>query len=855
MPALRALPIPRRDPVFRQALSLIALSVALGTTLLPLASPATLPPEKLAQLPPPASRPVDFARDIQPILDASCAKCHGRGKAKGGFRIDTRQALLEPADSGPAVLPGNSRESYLIHLVSGLDPEFVMPDKGTRLTPDQVGLLRAWIDQGLAWDTAISFAREPHRNFEPRQPELPPASGDVTHPVDRLLAAYFQRHNITPPPPVDDRTFARRAYLDVTGLLPTPEELQAFLDDPRTDRREHLVQVLLADNARYAQHALTFWNDLLRNDYRGTGYIDGGREQITQWLYASLRDNLPYDAFVRELVNPGSGPAKGFTKGIVWRGVVNASQTPQMQAAQNIAQVFLGVNLKCASCHDSFIDDWQLTDAYGMAGVYADGKLELVQCDKPLGTHAPTQFIFPQLGAIDDDAPKPQRIARLAELVTDPRNGRLPRTIVNRLWARFLGRGLVEPVDVMQNPAWHPDLLDWLAEDLVAHHYDLKRTIQVILTSRAYQLPSVDVPEKPTADLAFRGPAVRRLTAEQFRDALAQLTGVWHEKPEGGLDALLFEKGSARELPAAAGWIWSDPHAAEGVPPQTVYFRKTITLPQVPADAIAFVHADNAHRLWVNGRSARKVNDIPWNETSIIDLSGLLKTGTNVFALEATNGGDGRNPAGVLLYARLRAQDPASTAPSQHPQDTAPAPGTFWDIASDASWKSATNRVEGWQKAEFDDTAWGRAQFLGPAGMAPWNVGARFAEAVHGRAAYGTVRAALVSADPLSTALGRPNREQVTSTRPPTATTLQMLELTNGKTFAELLKRGAGKIASDTPGAAAAVQRIFRQGLGRAPTPREAALATSLIGTPVQTSGVEDLLWSVAMLPEFQLIH
>ncbi len=835
-------------PSVGNRLALAAASGIVAVLALPFAGVAKLPPEKLAELPPAVTEAVDFTRDIEPILSASCAKCHGRGKAKGGFRIDNRRAFLAPADSGPAIVPGNSRDSYLIHLVSGLDAEFVMPEKGTRLTAREVGLLRAWIDQGAAWDSEVSFAREEHRNFAPRLPEIPPASGDLTHPVDRFLAAYFEKHGVTPPPSVDDSTFARRAFLDVVGLLPTPAELREFLDDPRPDRRERLVDELLADDARYAQHALTFWNDLLRNDYRGTGYIDGGREQITPWLYSALRDNKPYDAFVRELVNPGDGPAKGFTKGIVWRGAVNASQTPQLQAAQNISQVFFGVNLKCASCHDSFIDDWQLADAYGMAGIYSDEKLDMVQCDKPLGKHAPAQFLFPQLGSIDDEAPKPQRLARLAELATAQRNGRLPRTIVNRLWARFLGRGLVEPVDIMQNPAWNPDLLDWLAEDLVAHGYDLKQTLRVILTSRAYQLPAVDVPENPGADVVFRGPAVRRLSAEQFRDALAQLTGVWHNKPEGGLDALLFKKGEARELPSTAGWIWSDPHAAEAVPPQTVYLRKTVVLPQKPGDAIAFVHADNSHRLWVNGKSAQKVNDTPWSETSIIDLNSLLRAGTNVFAVEATNGGDGPNPAGLLFHARLRA-NPA--APDESGADIGPQ----WDFGSDASWSAATERTEGWQKPEFDDSSWGRAQLLGPAGMAPWNVGPRFAEAVHGRPAYGTVRASLVNADPLTRALGRPNREQVTSTRPSTATTLQMLELTNGRTFAELLRQGAARIAEDSPDGATAVRSIFRQGLGRSPTAREASLAADMVGSPVVAAGVEDLLWSVAMLPEFQLIH
>ena len=131
--------------------------------------------------------------------------------------------------------------------------------------------------------------------------------------------------------------------------------------------------------------------------------------------------------------------------------MVNASQKPPMQAAQHISQIFMGVNLKCASCHDSFINDWSLSDAYALASVYADKPLELVQCDKPTGEISGVRFIHPELGAIDPKADRAKRIEQLAKAVTSPGNGRLSRTIVNRLWARFLGRGLVEPVDEMEN--------------------------------------------------------------------------------------------------------------------------------------------------------------------------------------------------------------------------------------------------------------------------------------------------------------------------------------------------------------------------------------------------------------------
>src|SRR5262249_8222324 len=154
--------------------------------------------------------------------------------------------------------------------------------------------------------------------------------------------------------------------------------------------------------------------------------------------------------FVRELIHPG-GDAEGFIKGIKWRGNVNASQVPELQFSQNVSQVFFGVNMKCASCHDSFIDAWKLDDAYALAAVVADKPLEVHRCDKPLGTTASPRFLWPKLGSIDAKSTKGQRLEQLAKLITHPDNGRFPRTIVNRLWQRLFGRGLVHPVDIMAN--------------------------------------------------------------------------------------------------------------------------------------------------------------------------------------------------------------------------------------------------------------------------------------------------------------------------------------------------------------------------------------------------------------------
>jgi len=141
-------------------------------------------------LPPASTRKVDFVRDVQPILESSCIKCHARGKAKGGWRIDTRADALRPGDSGPALVAGNSAQSRLVHLVAGTDPDDVMPQKGTRLTPEAVGLLRAWIDQDLPWPDTVSFAKPPARNLVPRHPEIP--GSPEANPIDTLVDRYFK---------------------------------------------------------------------------------------------------------------------------------------------------------------------------------------------------------------------------------------------------------------------------------------------------------------------------------------------------------------------------------------------------------------------------------------------------------------------------------------------------------------------------------------------------------------------------------------------------------------------------------------------------------------------------------------
>ncbi len=172
--------------------------------------------------------------------------------------------------------------------------------------------------------------------------------------------------------------------------------------DRRPDKRARLVQTLLADGPAYAQHWMTFWNDLLRNE-DGVSYFSetDGRKSITPWLLDSLEQNRPYDAFVAALLNPSrpDDPA-GFLTGVNWRGETSAAVTPWMQASQNTAQVFLGVNMKCNACHDSFVSRWKLKDAYGLAAFFSpEPRLQLYRCDVAREEHTGPLFPFPDLQA------------------------------------------------------------------------------------------------------------------------------------------------------------------------------------------------------------------------------------------------------------------------------------------------------------------------------------------------------------------------------------------------------------------------------------------------------------------------
>lgn len=504
---------------------------------------------------------VSFRKDVLPVFGHHCFKCHGDEKPKGDLNLRSRTAVFDRAD--PILVPGHSARSLLIDLVTNPNPEDRMPPKGRALSVEEVDVLRRWIDAGAPWDDADTRALTRRPDFRLAAPALPPGEGN---PIDRFLAPYFARHQVDPAAQVDDRHFARRVWFDVVGLPPPPAQLQEFLADRDPRRRERLIDRLMSDTHGYAAHWMAFWQDHLRDGTRG---IDEGGNSlcrahyhvrpITPWLHRALVENKPYDQFARELINPPDLPrdpyadsdafrklprdSSGFLQGIRIGGApATAVQSPEIQAAQNIGQVFLGAPLKCATCHDSYIDGWKQKEVWALASVYAEKPLEIFKAETPTGRFAPAGFLFPELGRIDPAAPVRERVAQLAASLTSPENGLFARTVVNRVWARLFGRGLVETLDDLAEPAWYPELLDWLAADLIGHGYDLKHLIRQILTSRAWQRPGVAPAATAGAEPVFRGPLIRRLSSEQFLDTLYTLQGrphrAWEQQPSPLSDVL-----------------------------------------------------------------------------------------------------------------------------------------------------------------------------------------------------------------------------------------------------------------------------------------------------------------------------
>ncbi len=344
-----------------------------------------------SRLPAAADRPVDFVKDIKPIFAAACNSCHGVEKQKSGFRLDARAAALKGGDLGPAILPGNSADSPLIHYVADLVPDLLMPSKGERLSAAQIGLLRAWIDQGAHWPEGggTLAAKNPADHWAFKSMANPSApktkkNGWVKTPVDAFVLAKLEQKGLSPATAADKRTRLRRVTFDLTGLPPTPEEAATFLADKSPDAFQQVVERLLASPAygeRWARH----WLDVVRYA-ESNGYERDGTKP-SAWRYRdyvidSLNHDKPFDRFLTEQIagdelegtTAETQIATTFLRLGTWDDEPADHLLDRYDQLDDVvgvaATAFLGQTLRCARCHDHKFEPFTQADYYRFLALF-----------------------------------------------------------------------------------------------------------------------------------------------------------------------------------------------------------------------------------------------------------------------------------------------------------------------------------------------------------------------------------------------------------------------------------------------------------------------------------------------------
>ena len=531
---------------------------------------------------------VSFEREVGPLLIARCLDCHSGEKPSGGLDLGSREGLARGAKSGAVVEPGDPSASVLVEAVAeGRMP----PKKAERLASPDVDLLERWVREGAVWSGGAllpgSLTTDHRAGLDwwslrtIVRPEAPRVRRPerLANPIDAFLLARLEREGIEPAPEADRRALIRRMTFDLLGLPPTPEEVEAFVRDTSADAREKLVDRLLASphhGERWARH----WLDVVR--FAESHGYEHDSLRPNAWAYRdyvirSLNADLPFDRFTTEQLagdvlapgDPDALAATGFLVAGPFDEVGSKVTSPLMRAnvrADEIedmvgvtGQAFLGLTLQCARCHNHKFDPIPQDDYYRLAAVLAGVGHGGPEADKapvyvprhtsPEPTHvlnrgdvqAPGRIVGPGApGAVrtvsgtftlPESAGEGARRLALARWLTDARNPLTARVIVNRIWQQHFGRGIVAtPSDFGFNGSRpsHPELLDWLAAELVEGGWRLKRLHRLILLSSAYRRSSRFDPAAAGVDAENHRlwrTSPRRLEAEEVRDAVLAVSG------------------------------------------------------------------------------------------------------------------------------------------------------------------------------------------------------------------------------------------------------------------------------------------------------------------------------------------
>ncbi|RMF85654.1 MAG: DUF1553 domain-containing protein [Planctomycetota bacterium] len=358
-----------------------------------------------------------------------------------------------------------------------------------------------------------------------------PSEAKPRNYIDEAIHAKLRKLRIAPSEVCDDATFARRVYLDVIGIPPTVDEIRAFLADERDDKRARLIDELL-QRPEFPEVWAMKWAEMLRIESQKLNVK--GVQLYTAWLRDAIQRDAPMDQIVRELLTADGGnyqnpPANFYL----------VEREPTLMA-ENVAQVFLGIRIQCAQCHNHPFERWTMDDYYSFAAFFAqigrkpseDPRETIIYnsrrgevAHKRTGAPVAPKFLG---GATPEIPPGGDRRAVLADWLTSPDNPWFAQCFANRVWAHFMGRGLIDPPDDVRvsNPPSHPQLLRELGRRFVAGGYDIRALVRDICNSRTYQLSTRANPSNANDERNFSHARVRRLSAEQLLDAICAATGV-----------------------------------------------------------------------------------------------------------------------------------------------------------------------------------------------------------------------------------------------------------------------------------------------------------------------------------------
>jgi hypothetical protein len=381
---------------------------------------------------------------------------------------------------------------------------------------------------GLCLPGIVTPAEAPHASMKLDATQL-------AQRIDQAINRRLQAEKIKPSPLADDAEFLRRVYLDLLGVIPPAEKAAAFLDSKDPAKRAKLIDELLA-NPHYGRHMADIWKTYLVPRTSDNRQLSA--EPLLRWLQESFNSDKPWDQFVTELITAsGTQEENGAVTFFL------ANPTPD-KVTDAVSRLFLGVQLQCAQCHNHPFTKWKQTEYWGMAAFFTKVKVDRVkkaakQPNPPAVSEngrgraklpvsakiVPAKFLQGEEPKLDRSTPyRPV----LAHWVASPENSFFARAMANRLWAQLFGRGIVDPVDDMHdgNPPSHPELLQELAGQFAANHFDVKYLIRAICNSHAYQRSSQPNDKDDSGANLFAHMAIKVNSPEQLYDSLVAILGV-----------------------------------------------------------------------------------------------------------------------------------------------------------------------------------------------------------------------------------------------------------------------------------------------------------------------------------------